>query len=243
MHEGHRKRMRDKFLKQGGDAFLTHEILEMVLFYALPRCNTNEIAHALIDKFGSFRGVLDAEMEELTEVKGIGDSAAMLIQLLSVTNRLYFQEPQDKVQRFETLSAAREFGISRFIGMPHEDIYALLLDNQLRKIECIRLGRGAVNHVPFDLTELYRHCLARKASAIILYHNHPRGFTTPSREDVEITYQIQGKLSDINVCLLEHFIISDFSSYPILCGKSGVAVPAIPKGGIDRSTLNRFYCN
>ncbi len=243
MHEGHRQRMREKFLKQGEDAFLPHEFLEMVLFYAIPRCNTNEIAHELMGRFGSFCGVLDAEFEELKEVKGIGENAAILIKMLVAANKLYFQEPQDKVQRFDKLSVARDFGVSRFVGTATEDIYALLLDNQLRKIDCIRLSCGTVNHVAFDLAELYRNCLLRKVSAVILYHNHPHGLAVPSREDVEVTYQIQGKLSDVNICLLEHFVIAELSCYPILCGKNGVSSPAIPRGGIDRKTLDRFYCN
>ena len=243
MHEGHRQRMREKFLKQGGGAFLPHEFLEMLLFYAIPRCNTNEIAHELIDKFGSFGGVVDAEIDELKQVKGIGDNAAILIKCLAEVNRLYFQEPQDKVQRFDKLSVARDFGISRFVGSTNEDLYALLLDNQLRKIDCICLERGTVNHVAFDLAELYRSCLLRKVSAVILYHNHPHGISAPSCDDVEITYQIQGKLSDINICLLEHFIVTDLTTRPILCSQNNLSVPAIPRGGIDRKMLKRFYCN
>ena len=243
MHEGHRQRMFDKFLKQGGGVFLPHEFLELVLFYAIPRRNTNEIAHELMDKFGSFEGVLDADIEELKQVKGIGNHAAILIKCLSEGNRLYFQEPQDKIQRFDKLSVARNFGISRFVGTTTEDIYALLLDNQLRKIDCVRLERGAINHVAFDLGELYRNCLMRKVSAVILYHNHPHGISAPSCEDIEITYQIQGKLSDINICLLEHFIVSDLTTRPILCTQSDLSIPAIPRGGITRKMLNHFYCN
>ena len=241
MHEGHRQRMRDKFLSQGGDAFLPHEFLEMLLFYAIPRCNTNEIAHELIDKFGSFRGVLDAEPDELKDIKGIGNQAANFIKALSEVPRFYFQEPKKGVQRFDKLSAAREFGVSQLIGKAYEDIYALLLDNRLRKLDCICLGRGAVNHVSFDLGMLYRACFFRKAAAVILYHNHPNGHAYPSREDMEVTYQIQGKLSDIDVCLLEHFIISDFSSVPLLSLEGGYT-PSIPRGGIDRKTLDTFYC-
>lgn len=243
MHEGHRQRMREKFLKQGGDAFLPHEFLELLLFYVIPRCNTNEIAHELMNRFGSFRGVVDAEREELAQIKGIGDNASIFMKILSAFPHFYFQEPQEKVWRFDKLSLAREFGITQFVGAPNEEIYALLLDNQLRKIDCVPLGRGAVNHVSFDLAELYRQCLLRKVSGVILYHNHPGGGTTsPSLEDMEITYQIQGKLSDVNICLLEHFIVSDFSAYPILCGGKGVTTPAIPRGDISRKTLERFYC-
>lgn len=243
MHEGHRQRMRDKFKMQGGEGFLPHELLEMILFYAIPRCNTNEMAHMLIDRFGSFRGVLEADVSELMEVKGIGENAATLLKLFPVALRLYFQEPQSKVQRFDKLSVAREFGVAQFVGNVNEDLYALLLDNQLRKIDCIHLCRGTTNHVGFDLTELYRQCLTRRVSAVILYHNHPRGLSVPSREDVEITYQIQGKLSDVNICLLEHFVISDFFCTPILCAQSGVVTPAIPRGGLDRKALEHFYCH
>lgn len=239
MHEGHRQRMRDKFLKGGVSAFLPHEFLEMLLFYAIPRCNTNEIAHELIDRFGSFRGVLDASLEELKSVKGIGENAAIFLKILSSANSFYFQEEQDKVERFDSLSAARDFGISRFVGATNEDIYALLLDNQLRKIDCIHLNKGTVNHVAFDLAELYLNCLTRGVSAVILYHNHPRGLAVPSQEDLEVTYQLQGKLSDINVCLLEHFVVSDFSCMPILRSGNRTA----PRGGIERSALDHFYGN
>ncbi len=242
-HEGHRSRMREKFLKNGPEAFLPHELLEMFLFYAIPRCNTNEISHELIKRFGSLRGVFDADYEDLMSVKGIGENAAFLIKFTPNLLRMYLQDEQNNVEYFDKLSVAREFGVSRFLGCQNENLYVLLLDNQLRKIDCIHLKQGTVNHVAFDLTELYRNCINRNAAAVILYHNHPNGLAVPSRDDVEVTYQIEAKLADISVCLLEHFVVSDFSCMPILYTQNSSFMSVIPRGKIDRNKLEHFYCN
>ncbi len=243
MHEGHRSRMREKYLKNGEDAFLNHELLETILFYAVPRCNTNEIAHELIEKFGSIRGVADADYYALQTIRGIGENAAVLLKLLGTFSRRYFQDASKDTLRFDKLSLAREFGVSMLRGYPSEQFCALLLDNQLRKVDFIPLTKGTVNHVPINLAEFYRHCLERPVSAVVLYHNHPNGLAVPSREDVNLTYQLESKLTDINVYLLEHFVVSDHSCMPILYAQGASFKSSLAGGDIERERLENFYCN
>lgn len=243
MHEGHRERMREKYLKNGAQAFLPHEILEMLLFFAIPRVNTNEIAHELLSKFKSVQGILDADLQELKSVKGIGDQVAMLLSLVSEVRRLSLQPSQKDIRRFDKLSVARDFGIEMLRGHNKEQLCALLLDNQLKKVDFVYLTQGAVNHVPFDLVELYGYCLRPSVSAVILYHNHPNGLAVPSREDINLTYQIESKLADINRCLLEHFVVSDHACMPILYAQGVSFQHLLSKPNLERQTVEDFYNN
>ncbi len=243
MHEGHRSRMREKFLKNGGESFLPHEILEMLLFFAIPRSNTNPIAHELIQKFGSLSGVGAADYEALKSVDGIGDNAALLIKVIEAYKIACLQDPQRNTVRFDKIAVAREFGMAMLGGYSEERFGALLLDNQLRKIDFVMLKIGTVNHVPFDLAELYRHCLGKSASAVILYHNHPNGIAVPSRDDVNLTYQIESKLADINVCLLEHFVVTLNSCTAILYAQGSTMGNMATRGRVEKTMLEDFYRN
>lgn len=241
MHEGHRSRMREKFLKNGGESFLPHEFLEMLLFYAIPRGNTNPIAHKLIEKFGSLSGVIAADYQALKSVDGVGDGAATLIKFVEAFNVACLQDSQRDTVRFDKISVAREFGAAMLGGYSEERFCALLLDNRLRKIDFVTLTRGTVNHVPFDLAELYRACLGKSVSAVILYHNHPSGLSVPSRDDVNLTYQIEAKLADVNLCLLEHFVVGGSSCTPILYATGSSMGNTAARGNVEKATLEDFY--
>ena len=243
MHEGHRSRMRERFLKTEGEGFSPHELLEMLLFFVIPRSDTNPIARELMEQFGSLAGIRAADYYALQSVDGIGEKAALLIKLIEAYNIACLQEPQKDTVRFHKISVAREFGVAMLRSYAEERLCALLLDNRLRKVDFITLKRGTINHVPFDLTELYRCCIGRSVSAVVLYHNHPDGMASPSRDDINLTYQIESKLVDVNVCLLEHFIVSPRACTGILYGQGGAMGNAAARGNLERSTLEAFYCD
>ena len=241
MHEGHRQRMKEKFLNGNEKAFAPHELLEMLLFYAIPRCNTNEIAHELLDKFGSLRNVMEADYDDLKSVKGIGEHAAFLIKFIPGFLKIYSQEAGKDIHRFDKISVAREFGISMLLGYPEENVFALLLNNQLRKIGFINLNQGFINSVSINLASLYSNCFSKKVSAVILYHNHPSGLATPSREDIDLTYLLESKLADVNIYLLEHFVISDYACTPILMRQKDGLRLACSRFGISSKKVENFY--
>jgi len=240
MHEGHRGRMREKYLKGGEEGLLDHELLEILLFYCIPRSNTNEIAHELLKKFGTLDGVANADYYALQTVHGIGENAALFLNLLGTFNRKCAQSTVRDTKSFHHISVAREFGEAMLRGYPNEQLWALLLDNRLKKIDFVRVNEGTVNHVSFDLEEFYLSCLGRSVSAIILYHNHPKGLAIPSREDLNLTYQIENKLLDVGIHLLEHFVVSDRSCVPMLYTQ-GAAVRSACGNKLDKQTLESFY--
>ena len=145
MHEGHRSRMREKYLKGGEEGLLDHELLEILLFYCIPRSNTNEIAHELLKKFGTLDGVAKADYYALQSVHGIGENAALFLNLLGTFNRKCAQSTVKDTKRFNHISVAREFGEAMLRGYPNEQLWALLLDNRLKKIDFVRLNEGTGN--------------------------------------------------------------------------------------------------
>lgn len=239
MHEGHRSRMREKYLKGGEEGILDHELLEMLLFYCFPRCNTNEIAHDLIETFGTIEGVVNADPYALQTVRGVGENAALFLNLLGTFYRRCLQCQVKDTMKFNRISVAREFGESMLRGYPNEQVWMLLLDNQLKKIDFVRLTEGTVNHVPFDIGEIFRYCISRQASAVILYHNHPNGLAVPSRDDLALTYQLEAKLAELGVYLLEHFVVSDRSCVPMLSTQGATIRSAGHK--LEKQTIETFY--
>lgn len=241
MHEGHRERMKEKIRKNGADFLQPHELLETLLFYAIPRRDTNELAHRLIDKFGSFAAVFDADYNELLTVEGMGPNAAFLIKLVPDLFRTCELNRKKDIVRFDCMSTACEFGIALFLGKTNEVVYAVLLDNALRKIDCIEIMNGAINSVVFDLRALYRECINKRAAAVMLYHNHPGGLSVPSREDIEFTYQLEAKLADISIALIEHFVVADNHCSPVLRLQKATSRIYIPGNNINERMIETFY--
>ena len=241
MHEGHRGRMRKKIMEMGADALEPHELLEVYLYSSISRRNTNDIAHALIDKFGSLAGVLDADIHELMEVEGIGEISAQQIKLLSAMFRAYGMANLDGRQKFNTLRAAGEFGIALFRGKTVECAYAMLLDNSLRKIDCVKIAEGSVNSASLDLRTLYKEIINKNASAVILYHNHYGGLSVPSGEDISLTHQLEQNLYQINTVLIEHIVVADNNFSPIISMQKGKLRYFIPGSPINSRTMDKFY--
>ncbi len=224
----------------GADRMEPHELLEAYLFSALPRVNTNPIAHELLRKFGSLSGVLDADISELCTVNGMGMAAAEHIKLLSAMMRACSMEEFDGKQKFDSLRKAGEFGISLFRGVTVECAYALLLDNAMRKLDCIKLSEGSVNSTVPDLRLLYKEILNRNASAVILYHNHYKGLSVPSGNDVRFTHELETSLAQISTMLIEHIVVAENNFTPIMQSQKGSYRPYI-KGGISMEIMDRFY--
>ena len=209
IHDGHREKMRQRFLKGGLEPFADHEALELLLYYAIPRRDTNPIAHALMERYGSLSAVLTAPVEDLKKVEGVGESAAILLKLAPL---LYRKAKLSDAEQETVLSSVERVGaylLERFAGEKNEMVYQLCLDRKGKLLACKRLGEGGVASADLDIRRLVENALLSSASAVILSHNHPSGIALPSREDYATTQQAQDALRTIGVELLDHIIVAE----------------------------------
>lgn len=209
LHEGHRSRLKDKFLLGGIDNFKDHEVLELLLFYAIPRKNTNDIAHRLLQKFGSLDAVFDSPINLLKTVDGVGESAAIFIKIVSNITRLYVER---KYMNQKTALSAREMNdklMMKFIGRQEETVAVMLLDAKGKILYDGIVNKGTVNAVDIYMRKIIELIVLYSASAVILAHNHPSGVAVPSRDDIETTLSINNILRSMKVRLLDHIVVAD----------------------------------
>lgn len=211
-HEGHRERLRNKFLTNGLSTFEEHEIIELLLFYAIPRGNTNEIAHALIDRFGSVRGVLDAKAEELEKIKGLGSNGVTFLKMMVSLLKIY--EVQDeKFTELDTTDKLREYFVKDFIGTREEEIHLVTLDDKLNVIGNHVVSRGGLSITPVNIRKIVEVCFSDNSESVVMAHNHPNGEARPSPEDIAATTKIYRGLSGVGIYLLDHIICSGKDAY------------------------------
>lgn len=209
LHKGHRERLKSRFAEHGLEPFSDVEALEILLFYALPRCNTNEIAHRLLERFGSYRAVMEADATELATVKGVGESAAQLIVLVRELNRRYLQSDRSggkkPIQTSEDIIAYIQ---PLFAYCTDEEAYAVSLNVSGRVIRCHRMSKGFANRVEFSARQIVEAALHDDAAFIILAHNHISDFALPSEADIIATRDIMTVLNAVGVRLKDHIIVS-----------------------------------
>lgn len=208
LHDGHRQRLLQRFLREGLDGFDEHNILELLLFYAIPRKDTNELAHRLMDDFGSLAGVLDASAQELQQVEGVGENTAGFLKLLPELTRVYYSQKQQDLCLASTEQAGR-FLLPRFIGRQEETVLLTCLDGKCRVLSCTVLHKGSLNSSEVNVRKLLTAALKHNAAAVILAHNHPGGVALPSPEDLSATARIKAALEAADIRLLDHIIVAD----------------------------------
>ena len=208
IHDGHRARMKDKILSGGLSALPDHELLETILFFSIPRQNTNEQAHALLDHFGSMEGVVNADVAELSRVSGIKDQSALLLSLIGESIRRIARDACKEPTTYENEDQIIRFMQHRFIGDQVEKIYLLLFDNSLKLLECTCISEGTVNQASISPSVIVKHALLKNASAVMLAHNHPNGVAIPSNEDIEATQLLRELLDALNIQLIDHVLFA-----------------------------------
>lgn len=201
--------MRRRFLKGGLESFADHEALELLLYYAIPRRDTNPVAHALMERYGSLSAVLAAPVEDLKQVAGIGESAAILLKLpLQICGKAKMAD----VEQETVLSSVERVGaylLDRFAGEGNEVIYQLCLDRKGKLLACKRIGEGGVSDAEMNLRRMVENAVLTKASGVILAHNHPSGIALPSAEDIAATQKAKAAMDVIGVVLADHIIVAD----------------------------------
>lgn len=208
VHDKHRMRLRERFKANGLDDFQQHQVLELLLFYAIPRKDTNEIAHVLLAEFGSLAGVMDAPIEELVKVKGIGDGAATLLKLIPGVCRLYFDDKNTLGALLQSTEDIVKFLIPKFVGETEEKVMLLCLDNRNRVVGCPMICRGDVVSANFTPRRVVETAIKYRATNVVLSHNHPMNDALPSRADLDTTFKLHETLQQVNIRLLDHIIVS-----------------------------------
>jgi DNA repair protein RadC len=209
IHEGHRQRMKDRFFYEKMDHFSDHEVLELLLYYAIPRKDTNPIAHALISHFGSLPQVLDASVEELEQVDGISRNAAVLLKLVTEMGRYYEVERKRQTRILKSVEECGNYLLPRFFGRVNETVFLLCLDARCKVLSCREVGEGSINSANVSIRRIVEMALASKASSVVLAHNHPSGIALPSAEDRATTRRVAAALSLVDVALVDHIIVAE----------------------------------
>jgi DNA repair protein RadC len=221
-HKHHRSRLRARFQKESLRSFEDHNILELLLFYAIPQKDTNDLAHALLDKFGSLSAVFDADLGELCKVNGIGENAATLIKLIPQLARAYLMDKETRYPNFSDLHKLGAYLVNYFIGENNEKLIAVLLNNKCDLIDIIVVSEGTVNRTDGFMRKIAEAAFAKKAASFVLAHNHPDGNCTPSAADISLTSNYSRIFSDLGLPLTEHIVVGGVSYVGILTGqKSG----------------------
>ncbi len=212
LHAGHRQRMRDRFLKTGFDGFSEHQIVEMVLYYCCPRVDTNNLAHKLINEFGSFAGIIDASYDDLKKRGGLTQNAAVLFKMIpELLGSYYDNRTINKV--CGNTDALKKLFIPYYIGTSEEIIRIACLNNSLGLICNVVIGKGSPSAANIDLRLLTETVMASKAAYVVMSHNHPQGGVKPSNEDIVCTEIIKDFLKNISVVLIDHVIVSGDKAY------------------------------
>ena len=216
-HAGHRDKLRQRFIEENGlDSFADHQILELLLFYADSRKDTNPLAHALLDEFGSLKGVLEAPPEMLMQVKGIGKSAATLISLVVPLTRVWNRCLLTQPERIGNSREAEKYCLSILAGYRTERFYVISLNAQCCIIGKRKISDGSLSEVSAYPRMVMETALNYNAHSVLLCHNHPGGTCAPSPEDIASTLQLQRLLNGVGILVLDHIIVANNQTYSMI---------------------------
>ncbi len=207
-HSNHRARLRETFRYAGVEGLPEHNLLEFLLFYSIPRKNTNEIAHRLLKSFGSLGGVFDASYEQLIEVEGMGESSALLISTIPGICRKYIESKSKGKINLSEPAAAEKYIVKKYYGCKNEEFYMLCLDAVGNLINCCKLGEGTPGSVLIDKRKLLETAFRNNADKVIFAHNHPNGVAAPSKEDLAMTGELAALLAGVGIRLADHIIVA-----------------------------------
>lgn len=209
VHQGHRQRLKDRFLKESLDHFEEHQVLELLLFYGIPQRDTNPIAHALLDRFGSLSRVLEASPEELEKIDYVGPNVSTLLKLVTEVARYYQVNCAMREEILLTVDDCGKYLLPYFFGRQNETVFLLCLDAKCKVRCCELVGEGSVNSAGVPIRKIVEMALKSNASSVILAHNHPSGLALPSGEDIQTTRRVAAALDAVEIHLTDHIIVAD----------------------------------
>lgn len=218
LHHGHRDRLRARFLSEGLDAFDDHQVLELILFYAIPRVDTNPIAHRLMDRYGSLAAVLEADPRDIQSVEGVGEQAAVFIALLPQLTRRYLADRARQGRPcLQSAAAVADYLIPLMAGRVDEVFFVLCLDAQLRLLFPALISEGTVKEAFVHPRLVVEAVIRHRAAAVILAHNHPGGTASPSAQDRRLTQDLVDALGAIGVSVMDHVIVAGEATFSFAC--------------------------
>lgn len=209
IHDGHRQRLKNRFRKEGLDNFEEIQVLELLLFYCIPRQDTNPLAHALLGRFGSLSQVMDAAPEELKKVPGVGENVATFLSLTTALGRYYQVNRSANTLVMSNVDMCGEYLVPFFYGRRNETVFLLCLDAKCKVLCCKEVGEGSVNSAAVPVRRIVEIALGANATSVVLAHNHPSGLAVPSEEDVYTTRRVSMALNAVEIQLVDHVVIAD----------------------------------
>ena len=208
--------MKERFLENGCRSFQDHEVLELLLFYSMPRKDTNELGHKLLAHFGSFDRVFDAPVEEILKVDGIGMHSAILLKSIPEIARRYRMSKISDGNDMQSLERAGDFLVEHYMPLRCEQVCMILLDNRQRMISFEVVHEGSANSSDLNIRRIVEIALAKGAASVILAHNHPNGELMPSDTDIATTRYLIKAFEPIDLHLREHILVAGDRYLPIV---------------------------
>lgn len=208
IHNGHRQRLKDRFRREGLDNFDELYVLELLLYYCIPRVDTNPIAHRLLDHFGSLTAVLDADREELEKVEGMGENASTFLSLITQVGRYYLVKRSEPGEILRTTEQCGNYLVPYFFGREKETVFLLCLDAKCKVLCCKKVGEGSVNSASIPIRRVVELALSANATSVVLAHNHPSGLAIPSADDILTTQRVAAALEAVEIFLSDHIVVS-----------------------------------
>ena len=209
IHDGHRQRLKDRFLRDGLDNFDDLYVLELLLYYAIPQKDTNPIAHALLEQFGSLTAVFEATPAELQKVPGIGKNAATFLALIPQVGRYYQIKRAEPGDILRTIDQCGQYLVPYFYGRENETVFLLCLDAKCKVLGCKMVGEGSVNSASIPIRRVVEIALNTNATTVVVAHNHPSGLALPSADDVQTTLRLAKALDAVEITLADHIVVAD----------------------------------
>jgi DNA repair protein RadC len=208
-HKGHRARLKKRYLASGIDALHDYEVLELLLFYAIPRKDTKALAKDLLKKFGSLKKLMDADPKEIEALSGIGSQASLSIRLIKDLGILYLQEKAMETTQISSTKALLDYCMASMGGLKDERFNVIYLNAQNRIIKTEVIQEGIVNQAVVYPRKVLENALKNKATAIILVHNHPSGHVRPSEADIRLTKVLQDTARVLDILIHDHIIVGE----------------------------------
>jgi len=214
IHENHRSRVRKRFIENGLDGFADHEVLELLLYYCYPRRDTNEIAHRLINEYGSLHNLFEADTEDIMTRCNLTQNVAVLISMIPKVANLYFRSKWNKeTMIIDNVKVAGRYAISLFVGHKNEAFYAFMLGTGMKLNHVSLIAEGTLDETPVYPREIVSEAIKHQATSIILAHNHPGGTAKPSRKDIEATRRIYEGLRFLTIRVIDHVVVAGDKYY------------------------------
>ena len=236
MHSGHRKRMRERFRKDGLEGFAPHEVLELLLFYSRAQGDVNPLAHRLLDAFGSLKGVLEARPEQLMSVDGMGEESATLLSLMLPMFRRYSACVCEERKQIRNRSEAAEYCMALLAGWRTEHFYAISLNAAGQVLGQRLIAEGSLTEVAAYPRLVVETALNYNAYSVVLCHNHPSGIAMPSQEDIAATQELMKLLGALHITLLDHIVVAGEQTYSM--AQHGEISYQLP-GSLSKPQVNR----